>query len=107
MELNDLKKELALCRARLKLLKSNLVGPDQGKSAFIVNFNASEVMGLLVNSGLYLDALKIARLYDLPKIGVYSGLAGACVRMDESPNDFAWDWLRENDAAGRTCSAVY
>lgn len=98
LELKDLEKELALCRARLKLIRSNEI--DQGKSAFVVSFNANEVMGLLINSGLYIDALKIAKLYDLPKIGVFSGLAGACVRMNESPNDFAWDWLRENDAAG-------
>lgn len=29
-----------------------------------------------------------------------SALAGACVRLDETPSDAAWDWLRENDADG-------
>lgn len=59
LDLKDLRRELALCRARLKLVTFS---PEQSKSS-LATFNANEVVAVLTNSGLYKDALEIANLY--------------------------------------------
>lgn len=59
LELKDVEKELALCRARLKLMKFS---PDSCNKLSSI-LTAQEIVGVLSNVGLYKDALRICSLF--------------------------------------------
>nr|XP_034311974.1 nuclear pore complex protein Nup160 [Crassostrea gigas] len=103
LELEDIEKEYILVDARLELLKqdkSNSVGsgPTPG---------ADEMVGLLVNAGMYDKALTICQLFGMKLTSVFDSLALRCVNLakscshstlaDSTTLTQAWDWLKLND----------
>lgn len=103
LELQDIEKEFILVDARLQLLKqdtSNSVGsgPTPG---------ADEMVGLLVNAGMYDRALTICQLFGMKLTSVFDSLALRCVNLakscshstlaDSTTLTRAWDWLKLNN----------
>ncbi|XP_046552449.1 LOW QUALITY PROTEIN: nuclear pore complex protein Nup160-like [Haliotis rubra] len=102
MELVDIEKEYILVDARLRLIRRNpdpslASGPTPGPD---------EMVGLLVNSGLFDRAIIVAKYFNLTLNTVFENLALRCVHLAKGSNYFmigdndqtseAWDWLQEN-----------
>ncbi|KAK6630703.1 hypothetical protein RUM44_002872 [Polyplax serrata] len=93
LEVGDIQKEYALCKARLRLLKFSPEHLNKMSSLL----SAHEVSGILTNVGFYKDALEICKLFNISPETTLSGLASSCVRLDETQDNSAWEWLTEND----------
>ncbi|XP_064599845.1 nuclear pore complex protein Nup160-like [Liolophura sinensis] len=103
LELADIDKEYLLVNARLRLIQkdpdpSHVTGPTSGPV---------EMVGLLVNNGLYDQAVVVSKTFELPLAPVMEGLAMRCLQLAQNSNyhmqgdnDYtaqAWDWLAENE----------
>ncbi|XP_062566399.1 nuclear pore complex protein Nup160-like isoform X5 [Saccostrea cucullata] len=103
LELKDIEKEFMLVDARLQLLKHDTTnsvgsGPTPG---------ADEMVGLLVNAGMYDRALTICQMFDMKLTSVFDSLALRCVNLakscshstlaDSTTLTRAWDWLKLNN----------
>ncbi|XP_078332937.1 nuclear pore complex protein Nup160-like isoform X1 [Crassostrea virginica] len=103
LELEDIEKEFMLVDARLQLLKHDTTnsvgsGPTPGPD---------EMVGLLVNAGMYDRALTICQLFDMKLTSVFDSLALRCVNLAKSCSHStltdtttltrAWDWLKLNN----------
>ncbi|KAL5007266.1 hypothetical protein ScPMuIL_016072, partial [Solemya velum] len=102
VELADIEKEFLLVDARLRLIKYDpdpalMSGPTPG---------ADEMVGLLVNSGLFDRAVIVCHAFALPLNNVIETLTLKCINlaknsayMMQGDNDYtaqAWSWLKEN-----------
>ncbi|XP_071104860.1 nuclear pore complex protein Nup160-like isoform X1 [Haliotis cracherodii] len=102
LELVDIEKEYILVDARLRLIRRNpdpslASGPTPGPD---------EMVGLLVNTGLFDRAIIVAKYFNLTLNTVFENLALRCVHLAKGSNYFmigdndqtseAWDWLQEN-----------
>ncbi|XP_076451143.1 nuclear pore complex protein Nup160-like [Babylonia areolata] len=103
VELKQLEKEYLLLNARLRLIHKNpepslASGPTPG---------ADEMVGILVNNGLYDMAVVVCQAFGLPLFPIFTSLSLRCVNLarcssymmlgDNKETSEAWDWLREND----------
>lgn len=103
LELEDIIKEFILVDARLLLIRQDKInfvgsGPTPG---------ADEMVGLLVNAGLYERALTICQLFGMKLTSVFDSLALRCVNLSKSCSHStlsdsttltrAWDWLKLNN----------
>ncbi|PVD33582.1 hypothetical protein C0Q70_04839 [Pomacea canaliculata] len=108
LELSQLEKEYLLLDARLRLIRKNpdpslMSGPTPG---------AHEMVGILVNAGLYDLALTVCHAFSISLYSVFSSLALRCVNLSRASSHFmvidnneataAWEWLRENDIRSNT-----
>jgi hypothetical protein len=81
LQLTDLEKEYALVHSCLELAqKSTVIRSHVARSAIKI-LKADEVVGLLVDAGLYDKALYICRLFDIKMDSIFNSLA---VRSCES-----------------------
>ncbi|KAK3101041.1 hypothetical protein FSP39_000503 [Pinctada imbricata] len=102
LNITDIEKELILVNARLKLLQiDNSQTVPSGPTP-----NPDEMVGLLVNSGMYDQAILVCKSFGLKLSPVFESLALRCVNLakgsinnsvaDSALLSQAWDWLQEN-----------
>ncbi|XP_041851953.1 nuclear pore complex protein Nup160 [Melanotaenia boesemani] len=94
LELHDLEKEYFLSRARLTLAQHH-----PPSAAIAGSASASELVTLLVQTGLFDSALALCQTFKLNLNPVFEGLTFKCIKLqfggEESQNE-AWSWLAAN-----------
>ncbi|TMS01076.1 nuclear pore complex protein Nup160 [Larimichthys crocea] len=94
LELKDLEKEYILSRSRLTLAQHH-----PPSAAIAGSASSSEIVSLLVQSGLFDSALSICLTFRLNLSPVFEGLTFKCIKLqfggEESQNE-AWSWLAAN-----------
>ncbi|CAH1786774.1 unnamed protein product, partial [Owenia fusiformis] len=103
LELQDIEKEYMLVHSRLSFHQkdpepSYMTGPT---------LSAPETIGLLVNAGLFDNAVTLSKAYGLSLATIFEGLASRCIRLSQNSssymqgdNDYtadAWSWLNDNE----------
>ena len=100
LEAEDIKKELQLVSARLKLANfSSRRKRDQGSAITGPGLSANDALALLISANLYTDSVNIAKAFKLDCRPIVEGLTSRCVylsRAKGTEQDAAWDWLAEN-----------
>lgn len=95
LEIGDVRKEMWLTEAILTLVR------HRQDLHSILNVGAEQIVAVLASSGLYTAAAKLGRGLGQSVAGVLESLAAACVRADDDSSDETWNWLKENDLAGK------
>ncbi|XP_041365360.1 nuclear pore complex protein Nup160-like [Gigantopelta aegis] len=110
LELADIEREYMLVDARLRLARHDhdpaaMSGPTA---------DADEMVGLLVNAGLFDRAVVLAQCFNLPLNTVFENLALRCVNLAKNSsyfmigdNDYtaqAWDWLQKQQITDNVVS---
>ncbi|TKS72896.1 Nuclear pore complex protein [Collichthys lucidus] len=94
LELKDLEKEYILSRSRLTLAQHH-----PPSAAIAGSASSSEIVSLLVQSGLFDSALSVSLTFRLNLSPVFEGLTFKCIKLqfggEESQNE-AWSWLAAN-----------
>jgi len=103
VELEDIRKQLVLSQARLKLTLTANANTD-GNLPVSPGLTPSETVGFLTTANLYLLAIQICEEFKLQDIvRVAEALATKAVRLStakSSEKAAAWQWLAENRPAG-------
>jgi len=101
VELSDIKKELVVSQARLKL--TVMAGTSQGSLPASPGLTPAETVGFLTTANLYLSAVQICCEFSLELTGVIEALASKAVRLSTGKpqeKSAAWLWLAENRPGG-------
>jgi len=101
IELADIKKELVVSQARLKL--TLMAGNSQGGLPASPGLSPAETVGFLTTANLYMSAIQICSEFKLEMTGVVEALASKAVRLSNAkPQEktAAWTWLAENRPGG-------
>ncbi|CAH1256707.1 NUP160 [Branchiostoma lanceolatum] len=101
LELSELEKEYMVVLARLHLIQKD---PDPAHATG-PPLSAEETVALLVQAGLFDNAVSLSQAFRLSLVPVFEGLASKCVRLTLSGPDVpkvggkkeAFDWLGAND----------
>ncbi|KAI4461367.1 nuclear pore complex protein [Holotrichia oblita] len=91
VELDVIKKELALAIGRLKLAKFD--------KKLVTNFMTSpmELIRYLACSGIYKYALNLCTIFDVPYESVFETFIQNCLHVTDRDEIITWNWLVEND----------
>lgn len=69
---------------------------------YVVFFSApTELVMMLSNVGVFKFALSLCQKFKLSYDNVFSILTTKCIRLSMKNNTKAWNWLVENDLAGK------
>ncbi|XP_078662026.1 nuclear pore complex protein Nup160-like [Branchiostoma floridae x Branchiostoma belcheri] len=101
LELSELEKEYMVVLARLHLIQRD---PDPAHATG-PPLSAEETVALLVQAGLFDNAVSLSQAFRLSLVPVFEGLASKCVRLTLSGPDIpkvggkkeGFDWLGAND----------
>ncbi|XP_078583967.1 nuclear pore complex protein Nup160-like isoform X2 [Branchiostoma floridae x Branchiostoma japonicum] len=101
LELSELEKEYMVVLARLHLIQKD---PDPAHATG-PPLSAEETAALLVQAGLFDNAVSLSQAFRLSLVPVFEGLASKCVRLTQSGPDIpkvggkkeGLDWLGAND----------
>ncbi|XP_011311730.1 nuclear pore complex protein Nup160 homolog [Fopius arisanus] len=91
LEIKDIKKEYWLIDARLKLSKMS------SEIHTVAQSEPSELIAVLANVGLYTTALHLCEEFKISKCSVLETLSSQSLRLSETENNDAWDWLIQNN----------
>uniref|UniRef100_A0A1Y1M1R8 Uncharacterized protein n=1 Tax=Photinus pyralis TaxID=7054 RepID=A0A1Y1M1R8_PHOPY len=89
--ISDVKKELELASARLRLLRYN---PDSLANNLTT---PTEVVSFLCAAGIFKYALLLCKTFGLKYDVVFDALTKQCIYLSRTENPKAWNWLIEND----------
>lgn len=95
LEIKDIRKELLLTEAIL-----TLVNHRQDLHS-ILNADSDQIIAVLTNSGLFTAAVKLSKRIGQCVSSILESLAVACVRGTDENSEETWNWLKENDLAGK------
>ncbi|KAK4875779.1 hypothetical protein RN001_012201 [Aquatica leii] len=91
LEIADVKPELELASARLRLVRFY---PRNLTDSLIT---PTEVVGYLSSAGMFKYALLLCKTFGIKYDTVFDALAKQCVYLTETEDPNAWKWLIEND----------
>lgn len=91
LELKDIEKEYILAEAKLKLAELN------HDNYLTAQTHPLEIVAIMCNSGLYIQALNVCEHLELCKTTVLESLASQCARINKKDNASSWDWLSQNN----------
>lgn len=67
---------------------------------FAIFAGPDELIAMLSNNGLFMDALKLCDRFNISKCYALENLALQCVRISQHEDPHAWNWLLLNDVSG-------